>query len=211
MDNALKSKLLTSYSWIGEQAARVAMIEAAAKHIGLEEAVEGVECYVGLTTYGDNRPEIAICLYAQRGILADFQTVTESNPLQEMTKRLLPKVGKFVKGFDEAYNQVTLTAEVRGVTLKLAMSTPSTCTVETVTEEVEVAEQVIPAHTEKKTRYVLKGDCDPIMASEDEIAALRRVVAPIHAADAAAVATPPECDCLGRGCAKCSGTLAVEL
>jgi hypothetical protein len=198
MDNALKSKLLTSYSWIGEQAARVAMIEAAAKHIGLEEAVEGVECYVGLTTYGDNRPEIAIYLYDQRG-------------MQEMTKRLLPKVGKFVKGFDEAYNQVTLTAEVRGVTLKLAMSTPSTCTVETVTEEVEVAEQVIPAHTEKKTRYVLKGDCDPIMASEDEIAALRRVVAPIHAADAAAVATPPECDCLGRGCAKCSGTLAVEL
>jgi hypothetical protein len=43
-----------------------------------------------------------------------------------------------------------------------------------------------------------------------EIAALRRVVAPIHDADAASAGDDeplppePECDCLGRGCAKCS-------
>jgi hypothetical protein len=171
MSNALKEQLLSSYSWVGELAARVARIEAAAKHIGLDDALDGVEAYCTITTYGD-APEISCSLYVQRGITADFQTLTESNPLQVLAKRLLPAVGKFTKGFDDSSNRLTLTADVMGVKLILGMSTPSTCTVETVTEEVEVPEEVIPAHTEKKTRYVLKGDCAPILAATEDEAAL---------------------------------------
>lgn len=161
-DNILQKAIAQQYQWVGESAGRIGVIEAAARSIKLAEVLDGLEGYVSLETYGDLG--IAISLYRQQGLSAAFEQ-TETNPLQIVARRLLPTVGILTKGFNDKQNELTLSTTVRGVAVKFAMSTPQSCTVEAVEEEVEVAEQVIPAHTEKKVRYVLKGDCAPLMAA----------------------------------------------
>lgn len=83
--------------------------------------------------------------------------------LPSIAKRLLPFVGKFEKSFDEKENQVILTGTYQGIKVILWDYPPNTCTVERIEEDVLVPEQVVPEHTEKKVRYRLVGDCDPIL------------------------------------------------
>ena len=91
--------------------------------------------------------------------------VTETTPtLAEAARILLPKIGTFQKSFNERENQIVLTGTYNGVDIILHDKPPETCTVETVEEEVEVA--AVPAHVEKRVRYVLKGDCDPLLARD---------------------------------------------
>ena len=91
--------------------------------------------------------------------------ITDTTPLLgSIAHKMLPMVGKFTKGFDEERNKITLTATYKGIKIVLSDQTPDTCHVEKVVEEVEVPEKVIPAHTEKRVKYVLAGDCDPLMA-----------------------------------------------
>lgn len=163
--NIYKAQLIQSYSSIGEQAAKVAQLQAAADAIGLADVLEDIDGYIYFSAYAEPM-RIEVNLYSSHGLTQTFE-LTESNPLQVVARRLLPKAGKLTKGFDETANKLTLSVLSDGIAVVFSMSTPAACTVEAVTEEVEVEEKVIPAHTEKKTRYVLKGDCEPLMKTSE--------------------------------------------
>lgn len=87
--------------------------------------------------------------------------------LGDAAKVLLPKVGKWEKSFNGELNLIRLTGYYNGVRIVLQDTPPDTCTVRKVEEEVEIPEKVIAAHTEKKVRYVLEGDCDPLMTARE--------------------------------------------
>jgi len=97
-----------------------------------------------------------------------LRLVDASPTLGDAARILLPKVHKWDKSFDETQNKIRLTAKFMGVDVILEDAPPETCTVEKVEEEIEVPEKVVPAHTEKKVRYVLKGDCDPLLSARTE-------------------------------------------
>jgi hypothetical protein len=81
--------------------------------------------------------------------------------------RTLAKYGKTVeKGFDAEGNRLVLTTMIDGVKVEARFSTPETCTVERVSEEVVVPEHFVPEHTETRMRYRLVGDCGPLLKSE---------------------------------------------
>lgn len=152
--STLKEQLGWQYRYLAEQSARYFQIEEVLEELGLLD-VNTYDVYFG--TYGGAtvtiRPKHVL------GLLADFQTVVDTTPtLADAAKHWLPKVGKWEKGFNEASNEITLTGEYKGVKIVLVDATPATCTVETVEEEVEV-----PATSYKKRKYVLKGDCDPLL------------------------------------------------
>lgn len=92
--------------------------------------------------------------------------VDTSMTLSEAARVLLPKIGHLDKSYDEDNNKILLTGSYRGVRIILEDTPPETCTVEKVEEEVEVPEKVIAAHTKKRTRFKLVGDCEPLMKSE---------------------------------------------
>lgn len=79
---------------------------------------------------------------------------------------LLPKVGKWTKGYNADSNLISVTGHYRGVRIVIQDTPPDTCTVEKVEEEVVVPAQ--PERTEKRVRYVLKGDCDPLSTARTQ-------------------------------------------
>lgn len=118
-------------------------------------------------------------------------SVVDTTPtLGDVARLLLPKVGRFEKSFDGEHNLLRLTAEYRGVRLIIEDTPPNTCTVKCIEEEVEVPETVVPAHTEKKVRYELEGDCDPLLASGQHIG--DAVVEELNQSDVSAPATESE-------------------
>ena len=104
--------------------------------------------------------------YAGLGNTHNPSITIYSLPSPGEIKRLLPLVGKFEKGYDSDHNELTLSATFEGVSLTFKAEPPDTCTVEVDEEEVEVEEEITPAHTETRRTYRLVGDCDPIMQPE---------------------------------------------
>jgi hypothetical protein len=90
----------------------------------------------------------------------------DESTLDEVARKLA-KAGKVTKGFDESGNRLELTVVTGGVNVKVKFQPPSTCTVEKVEEEVEVPEKVVPAHTEKRVRFKLVGDCGPLLKAQE--------------------------------------------
>jgi len=89
-----------------------------------------------------------------------IQTVDEDEA-RGIIARLLTKVGKFTKRFDESNNKLEFVAKYNGFDIKISTPTPSTCTVEIEEEEVFVPAE--PERYETRKKYVLKGDCSPFM------------------------------------------------
>ena len=88
--------------------------------------------------------------------------LTDTTPtLGDAAKVLLPKIGRFEKGYDARNNLLTLTAHYKGVRIVLKDTPPDTCTVEKVEEEEELPAS--PAYTRTVTRYRLIGDCNPLL------------------------------------------------
>jgi hypothetical protein len=131
------------------------------RELGLLE-IEDYDVY--MNSYGEDLPSVRLRPKHIPGLAADFQTVTDTTPtLADAVKALLPKVGRFEKGFDEGANEITMTATFKGVKIVLRDATPSTCTVEKVEEEVP--SRVVGGY--KTTKYRLVGDCDPLLSQTE--------------------------------------------
>jgi hypothetical protein len=91
----------------------------------------------------------------------------DEETLDEVSRKLAA-YGLVTKGFDEELNQLSLAAKVLGVKIEVVFTPPNTCTVERVEEDVIVPEELVPAHTEKKVKYVLKGDCGPMLRPKEQ-------------------------------------------
>lgn len=157
---------------------------ATSKSVGrLSHALEVIEelgiadlrCYPSIDYYSANQISIRLTPAHDSGIglFTDGHSIAmemvDTTPVMlQIARLLLPKVGKFDKGFEEEQNNITLTCVYRDVKLVLYDSPPKTCTVERVEEVIEVPEKVIPAHKEKKVRFVMVGDCDPLMQTHIE-------------------------------------------
>lgn len=146
------------------------------REISRELGLDNVEAYIHVTSYSfsdDELPSIVIhpSHTPEVGIFMDgggpaLNLVDTTPRLAQIARLLLPKVGKLEKGFDEQNNQVTLTCVYRGIKIVVKDETPKTCGVERVEEVIDVPEKIVPAHQEKRVRYRLVGDCDPILADE---------------------------------------------
>lgn len=133
--------------------ANVSRIDGALRDSGLGElegyvVVEAILC-------ADQTPGVRV------GIKNDEATL-------DAVARKLAAYGKVTKDFDQEFNHIGLSANVNGVRVKVMFTPPETCTVERVEEEVDVEEKVIPAHKEKRTRFVLKGDCGPLLKPQGQ-------------------------------------------
>lgn len=172
--STVREQFQQRYEWQAEQIAVTHQLREAAKNLGLLDA----DFYMdfGDGEYRDGRlipgpyikldpkhvPGIALSM----GLDGPTMHVVDTTPtLADAARLLMPKIGKWKKSFDEESNLLKLEGEYKGVRIILQDTPPETCTVEKIEEEVEVPEQVIAAHTETKVRYVLKGDCDPLLAT----------------------------------------------
>jgi hypothetical protein len=150
---SLKDTFLSIFLYQAETAGKTHTLYSVAEELGLLDAND--ESY-----YASEN------LYGQMSITLSFYgtfSATASENLATVAKTLLPKLGELRKEFDETQNRISLVAEYKGVKIVLSSETPKTCTVEKVEETVEVPEQIVPAHVEKKVRWVMKGDCDPLI------------------------------------------------
>ena len=171
---SLREDFASSYWYHAQECGRLAAIEKVAEELGLLN--KDVYIVHGTSRYHKGKWSGPYLQLEPRhlmgiGLTTDGRTidmgVVETTPtLAECARLLLPKVGRFEKSFDENTNEIVLTAEYRGVTIILKDRTPETCTVERIEEEVEIPETVTPAHTEKRVKYALKGDCDPLLSSK---------------------------------------------
>lgn len=175
---SVKEQLATQLKWRAESLAAIVTITNACEGLGIADADFYLDC--GDTEYiGDKRIEGPYIKLSPRhvsgiafGISNEGPTleVVDTTPtLSDAARILLPKVGKWEKSFDGEHNLIQLTGYYRGVRVVLEDTPPDTCTVHKIEEEVEVLEQVVAAHTEKKVRYVLEGDCDPLMTARDAV------------------------------------------
>ena len=167
--STVREQIQNSYANYAKTLARIGMIETVAEDLGLAEMEFYLEYRTEDTdyrTWQDRGPYIKLQPHHVPGLTAAYQLVDTTPTLADAARVLMPKVGRLEKSFDEDKNKIRLTGVYNGVRVILEDTPPSTCTVEKIEEEVEVPEQVIEAHTEKKVRYVLKGDCDPLMARE---------------------------------------------
>jgi hypothetical protein len=119
--------------------------------------------YWSSETHSDLGPTVELEPRHVIGLMADFQTLTDTTPtLAEAARVLLPKVGRFEKSYDGDRNEIRLTAVYKGVRVVLRDTPPDTCKVEEVVENV-----VVPAtaeRTETRRKYRLVGECEPLLA-----------------------------------------------
>lgn len=159
---SLKDDILWQYSYHAAKLAKTMVVEKAAKELGLFER-DDISAWLQQT--GTDVPELQISF--KPGVTVFLEAIRPATYMAELAKELLPKVGRWDKGFDETNNHLTLSTVYGGVKIILTAEPPKTCQVELIEENIEVPEKVIPAHTETKKRFVLKGDCDPLMASKE--------------------------------------------
>jgi len=145
----LKDNLHNLFVVDAESQSKTFRLYQAAQELGLLVNLSSAVTYTNLNRWGDH---ISISL-----------SFADSNEMANMARVLLPKVGTFRKQFEERTGHIGVVGEYKGVQIMLDVPAPSTCHVEVVEEEVEVPEQVIEAHTVTKRRYVLTGDCDPLL------------------------------------------------
>lgn len=155
---AVAEELNETIRYHAESIGEYVILKKIAEELGLQadsvssypHPYEGKNAYVVLHYYG-------------------WGTSESSEQAAAMAKQILPKVGRIEKSFNEDTRDMEMRCTYKGIDIILRFSTPNTCTVEKVEEEVEVPEvPAVPAHTEKKVRYVLKGDCDPLMSKVAE-------------------------------------------
>lgn len=85
--------------------------------------------------------------------------------LGEIARALLPLVGEFKKNFDSSYGKFELTAVFQEIPVVITGTPPSTCQMEVEEEEVTIPAE--EERTETRRRFVLKGDCDPLLAPRE--------------------------------------------
>ena len=174
MSYTLRSQIAQQYSYHAKESGKLNMLEGIADELGLLD----LEYYFqfGTSSYENGKsvevpyitleprhvPGVGIFMERRMG-LPELHIVDTTPTLADAAKALISKVGAFRKSFDDKNNIIRLTAVYKGVEIRLEDKPPDTCTVERVEEEVKVAEQVIPAHVEKLVRWVMTGDCDPLM------------------------------------------------
>lgn len=144
----VQETLIQDTKWLGNLLAMLNLIR--------DSGLYDDEAYVCLQTYcfsDSDLPYLKISPTSELG-------------MAELAKKLLPFVGKFEKRFDEERNHVMLTGMYSGFKVILWDDTPKTCRVKKVEEDVLVPEKIVPAHTEKRIRYKLIGDCDPVLAEK---------------------------------------------
>jgi hypothetical protein len=142
---ALLTEVSRKTSWFAGYLSELYRLKAVAKKL---DVPEGVDAYLDVNQPdGPSPSEIVFWVSGEQ--------------MAETARALLPAVGKFAKKFDETTGQLSLLADLDGIRISLEGAPPSTCTVEKVVEEIEVPAK--EAHTEKTTRYVMVGDCDPLL------------------------------------------------
>ncbi len=131
--------------WYGGYLAEVFRIWKVGQKLPLPDDTYG---YLSINHPGGDRPsEIIIRVDGEK--------------MGETARALLPVVGSFKKKFDESDGDLELVGTLDGITVTISGKPPESCTVEKVVEEIEVPAE--EAHTEKVTRYVMTGDCDPLL------------------------------------------------
>jgi hypothetical protein len=155
MSYTVKDQLNSRLSGMAKAISTIARIEEAVAALGLLDA----DIYLNS---GDGEWFDGKCI---PGPYIRFQPhevlMDPSGTLPDAARALLGKVGKWEKGFDAQNNLLRLTGTLLGVRIVLEDTPPSTCTVRAIEEEVEVPAR--EAYTEKQVRYVLEGDCDPLL------------------------------------------------
>lgn len=151
---SLKDTFLNSFRYQAEAQGKTHKLYMVADELGLLDADDN-NYYASENTYGDVM-SLHLSFYYNYG-------TTPAAEMARLAKQLLPKLGELRKEFDETQNRLRLVADYKGVQIMLEAEPPKTCMVEKVEEVVEVPEQIVPAHTEKKVRWVMTGDCDPLM------------------------------------------------
>lgn len=168
---AIREQFANQYEYHAVECAKINRIQEVVEELGLMD--KNFYLSMGTCQYVDGKylgPYLSITpqhlagvsLWDKAGNIGLYLTDTTPT-LADCAKLLLPKVGKWEKSFDETTNEIVLKTEYKGVRIQLRDRTPETCTVEKVEETVEVPEETIAAHTETRVRYVLKGDCDPLL------------------------------------------------
>jgi hypothetical protein len=163
--STIAQKVNEAMKWRAEAVALGSQLSTAMEQLGIAD----LEAYAYVSWDYDaaaGRQTVSITIQPEHapGVGRLAMQLTDTTPLLgHIASKILPNVGKFIKGFDEQRNRLTLTATYNGIKIILTDEPPNTCHVEKVIEEVVVPERVIPEHTEKRVRYQLSGDCDPIM------------------------------------------------
>ncbi len=158
--STLQEQLNQRYAWQAKMIAETSQLEAAFEGLGLLN----VTCWpdFGSDEYVDGKLVKGLYIKLTPSQVGDHSTLADA------AQALLTKVGRWTKSFDATNNLIQLTGEYRNVRIVVQDAPPATCTVQKVEEEVEVPEQIIAAHTETKVRYVMVGDCDPLMTQQSE-------------------------------------------
>jgi hypothetical protein len=173
---SIKDQLHSQLKWRAESLAATTAIINACEGLGLLDAdfyIDSGDCeYVGDKSISG--PYIRLEPKHVPGVVMRMRdgsptlSLVDTTPtLGDAATVLLPKVGRWEKSFDESRNLIQLTGQYKGVRIVLQDAPPDTCKVRKVEEEVEVPEKVIAARTEKKVRYVMEGDCDPLLTARD--------------------------------------------
>lgn len=177
--STIREQLQHRYTWMAKSLAVVSQIETAAE--GLEIMDGDFYLDFGEVEYinGESVPGAFIRLRPREvpGVRFSLRRSETSPYLQEPSlevvntaptladaaRTLLSKVGRWEKEFDGQNNLLRLVGTYKGVRIILSDTPPETCTI----RKVEV-EEVVPAreaYTTKRTKYVLEGDCDPLLAT----------------------------------------------
>lgn len=129
-------------------------LENLSKYLKLKTTIEklGIE-----ELYGDT-----VLFGATPLVLLSARSVEE---IRSLAARLLPFVKTFEKGLNENTGKFELSGFYGDVAIIISGSPPESCTVEV--EDVEEEIPASPARTEVHKRFVMKGDCDPLMEGEN--------------------------------------------
>lgn len=174
--STIRDQLSSALKWRAESIAAIVLISGACEGLGLLDADFWMDSGDGEFYKDKSIPGPYIKLEPRHvpgiafGMSKEGPTIglVDTTPtLGDAAQILLPKVGKWAKDFDETRNLIRLVGEFKGVRIVLQDTPPDTCTVRKIEEDVEVPEKIIAAHTEKKIRYVMEGDCDPLMTARD--------------------------------------------
>ena len=92
--------------------------------------------------------------------------VPTSKTIPEVARLLADKGIKFEKSIEQSSGSYVLRAEYKRVKLHIFGVPPEGCKIERIEEEVDVPE--VPAHKEKKVRFVPVGNCEPLLAMTSE-------------------------------------------
>ena len=100
-----------------------------------------------------------VYLSSYSGIEIDAKTFERAAALG---KALLPTIGKLEKSFDEYSGTVCLSGTFNEIKVSINSEPSTACKI-----RLEETEEYVPGHTEKRRKYVLDGECNPLLSILD--------------------------------------------